>query len=99
MRSKRHVAVRDIMDEEQKLIPVDMDQEDVAYLFQQYRLTSAAVVNADGALIGVITVDDIVDVISEEAEEDILRLGGVTEDDLFGSIWSTSRSRQTCFGS
>ena len=93
MRSKRHVAVRDIMDEEQKLIPVDMDQEDVAYLFQQYRLTSAAVVNADGALIGVITVDDIVDVISEEAEEDILRLGGVTEDDLFGSIWSTSRSR------
>ncbi len=93
MRSKRHVAVRDIMDEEQKLIPVDMDQEDVAYLFQQYRLTSAAVVNADGALIGVITVDDIVDVISEEAEEDILRLGGVSEDDLFGSIWSTSRSR------
>ena len=93
MRSKRQVAVRDIMDEEQKLIPVDMDQEDVAYLFQQYRLTSAAVVNADGALIGVITVDDIVDVISEEAEEDILRLGGVSEDDLFGSIWSTSRSR------
>ncbi|MEX1036446.1 MAG: magnesium transporter, partial [Sneathiella sp.] len=93
MRSKRQVAVRDIMDEEQKLIPVDMDQEDVAYLFQQYRLTSAAVVNADGALIGVITVDDIVDVINEEAEEDILRLGGVSEDDLFGSIWSTSRSR------
>ncbi|WP_345741033.1 CBS domain-containing protein, partial [Pseudophaeobacter arcticus] len=61
--------------------------------FQQYRLASAAVVNTDGALIGVITVDDIVDVISEEAEEDILRLGGVTEDDLFGSIWSTSRAR------
>ena len=93
MRSKRAVNVRDIMDTEQKLIPVDMDQEDVAYLFQQYRLASAAVVNADGALIGVITVDDIVDVISEEAEEDILRLGGVSEDDLFGSVLSTSRAR------
>jgi len=93
MRNKRNVAVRDIMDTEQKLIPVDMDQEDVAYLFQQYRLTSAAVVNEDGALIGVITVDDIVDVINEEAEEDILRLGGVSEDDLFGSAFSTARAR------
>ncbi|TNE39049.1 MAG: magnesium transporter [Alphaproteobacteria bacterium] len=93
MRNKRPVAIRDIMDTEQRLIPVDMDQEDVAYLFQQYRLTSAAVINSDGALIGVITVDDIVDVINEEAEEDILRLGGVSEDDLFGSILSTSRAR------
>ncbi len=93
MRSKRPVQVRDIMDTEQKLIPVDMDQEEVAYLFQQYRLTSAAVVNEDGALIGVITVDDIVDVISEEAEEDILRLGGVSEDDLFGSVMSTTKAR------
>ncbi|WP_373086762.1 magnesium transporter [Sneathiella sp.] len=93
MRNKRDTNVRDIMDAEQRLIPVDMDQEEVAYQFQQYRLASAAVVNADGALIGVITVDDIVDVISEEAEEDILRLGGVSEDDLFGSILSTSRAR------
>ena len=93
MRSKRPVQVRGIMDTEQKLIPVDMDQEEVAYLFQQYRLTSAAVVNEDGALIGVITVDDIVDVISEEAEEDILRLGGVSEDDLFGSVMSTTKAR------
>lgn len=93
MRSKRNVQVRDIMDTEQKLIPVDMDQEEVAYLFQQYRLASAAVVNEDGALIGVITVDDIVDVISEEAEEDILRLGGVSEDDLFGSVMTTTRAR------
>ncbi|MAL79820.1 MAG: magnesium transporter [Sneathiella sp.] len=93
MRSKRHVMVRDIMDAEQKLIPVDMDQEEVAYLFKQYRLASAAVVNDDGALIGVITVDDIVDVINEEAEEDILRLGGVSEDDLFSSVYRTIRAR------
>ncbi|GLQ07737.1 magnesium transporter [Sneathiella chinensis] len=95
MRSQRTVNVRDIMNREQKLIPVDMDQEEVAYLFQQYRLASAAVVNESGALIGMITVDDIVDVINEEAEEDILRLGGVSEDDLFGSIMGTTRTRFT----
>ncbi|MEH6527494.1 MAG: magnesium transporter [Sneathiella sp.] len=93
MRSKRDVNVRDIMDTEQKLIPVDMDQEEVAYLFQQYRLTSAAVINPSGMLIGVITVDDIVDVISEEAEEDLLLLAGVSEDDLFENVLSTARTR------
>ncbi|WP_169568564.1 magnesium transporter [Sneathiella limimaris] len=95
MRSRRHVAVTDIMRREQTLIPVDMDQEEVAYLFKQYRLSSAAVVNDNGALIGMITVDDVMDVISEEAEEDILRLGGVGEDDLFGSILDTTRTRFT----
>ncbi|MBL4905993.1 MAG: magnesium transporter [Sneathiella sp.] len=86
MRSALNIPVRDIMHREQKLIPVDMDQEEVAYLFQQYHLASTAVINENGALIGMITIDDIVDVISEEAEEDILRLGGVGEDNLFGSI-------------
>ncbi len=95
MRSSLNIPVRDIMHREQKLIPVDMDQEEVAYLFQQYRLTSAAVVNENGALIGMVTIDDIVDVINEEAEEDILRLGGVGEDDLFGSIMDTTRTRFT----
>ncbi|MFT6556553.1 magnesium transporter [Sneathiella sp.] len=95
MRNQRSVPVKDIMHREQKLIPVDMDQEEVAYLFQQYRLTSAAVVNENGALIGMITIDDIVDVINEEAEEDILRLGGVAEDNLFGSIWGTTKTRFT----
>lgn len=93
MRAKRDVAVRDIMDDEQKLIPVDMDQEEVAYLFQQYRLASAAVINPGGMLIGVITVDDIVDVISEEAEEDLLLLAGVSEDDLFETALDTARTR------
>jgi magnesium transporter len=93
MRSKRDVAVRDIMDAEQKLIPVDMDQEEVAYLFKQYRLTSAAVVSPNGMLIGVITIDDIVDVISEEAEEDLLLLAGVSDDDLFENVLSTARTR------
>ncbi len=95
MRSRRNVPVNEIMNREQKLIEVDMDQEEVAYLFKQYRLSSAAVVNDCGALIGVITIDDIVDVIAEEAEEDILRLGGVGDDDLFGSFMDTTRTRFT----
>ncbi|MBE7636810.1 magnesium transporter [Sneathiella sp. P13V-1] len=95
MRSRRAVPVTDIMIKEQTLIPVTMDQEEVAYLFQQYRLTSAAVVNERGGLIGMITIDDIVDVINEEAEEDILRLGGVAEDNLFGSILETTKTRFT----
>lgn len=95
MRSRRSVLVNEIMNREQKLVEVDMDQEEVAYLFKQYRLSSAAVVNDNGALIGVITIDDIVDVISEEAEEDILRLGGVSDDDLFGSFLDTTRTRFT----
>jgi len=95
MCSRPNVPVSEVMHREQKLIPVGMDQEEVAYLFQQYRLSSAAVVNESGALIGMITVDDVVDVISEEAEEDILRLGGVSEDDLFGSILETARTRFT----
>jgi magnesium transporter len=93
MRNKRDVLVSDIMEKEQTLIPVDLDQEEVAYLFKQYHLTSAAVVNKSGRLIGMITVDDIVDVIHEEAEEDILRLGGVAEDDLFDTVLATTRTR------
>jgi magnesium transporter len=70
-----------------------MDQEDVAYLFEQYDLVSAPVVNEDGHLIGVVTVDDVVEVIRDEAEEDIMRLGGVIETDLHEPAWRTSRRR------
>ena len=73
--------------------PAAMDQEDVAYLFEQYDLVSAPVVNDDGRLIGVITVDDVVEVIRDEAEEDIMRLGGVIETDLHEPAWRTSRRR------
>ena len=64
-----------------------MDQEEVAYLFRQYGLVSAPVVDAAGRLIGVITVDDVVHVIDEEAEEDLLKLGGVEETSIFTSPW------------
>jgi magnesium transporter len=76
LRSPRSSPVRDIMMEEQTLIPVDMDQEDVALRFQKYALVSAAVVDGEGRLVGMITVDDIVHIIQEEASEDVLLLSG-----------------------
>ena len=95
MRTKRPVLVRDIMEAEIKVVQAAMDQEDVAYAFQQYDLVSAPVVDAGGRLIGVITVDDVVEVIEEEAEEDILRLGGVSETDIHEPAWRTTRRRFT----
>jgi magnesium transporter len=92
-RTRRPVAMGDIMDRDVTLIPVLMDQEEVAYLFHQYGLISAPVLDEDERLIGVITVDDVVDVIGEEAEEDILHLGGVTDDDPADSVLVTTRRR------
>ncbi len=93
LRSRRPVAITDIMSSEMKLVQVADDQEDVAYLFSQRDLVSAPVVDGGGRLVGVITVDDIVDVIHEEHEEDIMRLGGVREDDLYEAVGDTTRAR------
>jgi len=82
MRAKRPTMMRDLVDEETRIIPVDMDREEVARLFQQYRMTSAPVVDDAGRLVGVITFDDAVEVLEEEVEEDMLRLAGVEEGDL-----------------
>lgn len=76
MRCPRAVAMSDLMQREQTLIPVDMDQEEVALRFQKYALISAAVVDPANRLVGMITVDDVVHIIQEEAGEDILRLSG-----------------------
>lgn len=92
-RSKRPVLVSEIMETEQTLIPVGMDQEDVALQFSKYDLISAAVVDEGGRLVGVITVDDIVEVISEEAAEDIRLLAGVGEESISDSVFQTTRSR------
>ena len=93
MRSKRPTKMCDLMKTEQALIPVEMDQEEVAHRFQKYNLVSAAVVDNDGRLVGVITVDDVVDVIDEEHEEDILALGGVTEGDVNISVMEIFKAR------
>ncbi len=93
MRAKRPVRMRDLMEPDLKLIPAEMDQEEVAFLFHQYRLVSAPVIDRAGRLTGVITVDDVVGVIDEEAEEDIMRLGGVRETDIHEPAWKTARRR------
>ncbi|NQU58637.1 MAG: magnesium transporter [Rhodospirillales bacterium] len=93
LRSRRPVPITDIISSEMKLVQVSDDQEDVAYLFSQRDLVSAPVVDTAGRLVGVITVDDIVDVIHEEHEEDIMRLGGVREDDLYEAVGDTTRAR------
>jgi len=94
LRTPRSVALIEIMRRDIRIIPADMDQEEVAFLFRQRDLVSAPVIDADGRLLGVITVDDIVDVIHEEHEEDIMGLAGVgTDADLFHAMWDTTRSR------
>jgi magnesium transporter len=93
LRSKRGVLLRELRMKELHLIPVDMDQEEVGFQFRQYGLVSAPVVNGAGRLLGVITVDDVVDVLEEEAEEDILKLGGVQETSIFTSPLRASRQR------
>ena len=94
LRTPRSKAVSDIMAREQTLIPVDMDQEDVALRFQKYALVSAAVVDGEGRLVGMITVDDVVHIISEEAGEDVLLLSGVgDEGDINEPVTESYRSR------
>ena len=93
LRTRRQVPVTDMMEEDMHVIDVMTDQEDVAFLFRQRDLVSAPVINADGRLVGAITIDDVVDVIHEEHEEDIMRLGGVSEDDLYQAAISTTRAR------
>jgi magnesium transporter len=70
-----------------------MDQEDAAHEFEQYDLLSAAVVDENERLVGVLTIDDVVDVIQQEAEEDLMRLGGVGDEELSDTVLAASRSR------
>jgi magnesium transporter len=93
LRNSRNMQVSEIMETEQTLIPVDMDQEEVALRFQKYALISAAVVDDSGRLVGVITADDIVHIIQEEAGEDILRLSGAGEGDINEPISASYKSR------
>jgi magnesium transporter len=93
LRMPRTTAVGDIMQREQTLIPVDMDQEDVALRFQKYALVSAAVVDDEGRLVGMITVDDVVHIIQEEAGEDVLLLSGAGEGDINEPVPLTIRRR------
>ncbi len=94
LRSPRSALVSQIMVEDQTLIPADMDQEEVALRFQKYALISAAVVDGSGRLVGMITVDDVVHIIQEEAGEDVLLLAGVgDEGDINEPVRLTVRRR------
>src|SRR6476661_7499682 len=81
LRTKRPVPIAELTDEDLRPVRVTEDQEDVARLFERYDLVSAPVVDENDRLVGVITFDDIVDVIEEEAEEDIRALGGVRREE------------------
>ena len=93
LRTPRAMQVGDIMQHEQMLIPVDMDQEDVALRFQKYALVSAAVVDEQGMLVGMITVDDVVHIIQEEAGEDALLLSQAGDSDINAPLSKAIRTR------
>ena len=93
LRTPRGVNMADVMKREQTLIPVEMDQEEVAYIFDKYHLISAPVVEPGGRLVGQITVDDIVGVIQDESEEDIVALAGVSDAGRDAGVLGIVRSR------
>ncbi len=93
LRTPRDTPVAEVMVREQTLIPVDMDQEDVALRFQKYALVSAAVVDDSNRLVGMITVDDVVHIIQEEAGEDVLRLSQAGDSDINAPLTEIVRTR------
>ncbi len=94
LRTKRPVPVTDLMDEDRRKVRATEDQEKVARQFERYNLVAAPVVDEDDRLVGVLTFDDIVDVIEQEAEEDIKALGGVSAyEELSDSVWDIVKAR------
>ncbi len=93
LRTQRAIKIEDVMHETRHAVPATLDQEEAAGIIQQYDLLSAAVVDENERLVGVLTIDDVVDVIQEEAEEDIKRLGGVGDEELSDTVAETTRSR------
>lgn len=94
MRAGRAVKVREIMNSDVHHIPVTMDREEIAFIFKRYRLQSAPVVDEEDKLLGVITFDDMVDVMGEVAEEDIRAMSGVgAEESIHDNVIEVTRSR------
>lgn len=93
MQNPRDISIADLMKDEIHPINTDLDQEEVANLFRRYGLAEAPVVNESGRIVGVITIDDIVHVITEEDEEDYLRSGGIIDRDLHASLIDTVKRR------
>ena len=93
LRSKRATTIESITEHDIHPIQVEDDQEEVARQFERYNLTAAPVVDRDRRLVGVITADDVVEVVQKEAEEDILSMGGVAGSAVTDTVWQTQRQR------
>jgi magnesium transporter len=94
LRARRPVPLSELIDENRRRVSVTDDLEEVARLFGKYNLVAAPVVDTESRLVGVITVDDVVDVIEEEADEEIKALGGVTSDEqLSDNVWTIAKGR------
>src|SRR3981189_3197475 len=94
LRARRPVPLAELIDEDRRRVSVMDDQEEVARLFGKYNLVAAPVVDTSDRLVGVITIDDVVDVIEEEAHEDLKALGGVTSaEELSDSVWTIAKGR------
>ena len=93
LRNSRESKMISIMNESQLLIPVDMDREEVGHLFENYNLNSACVVDKSNKLVGMITSDDVLTVLKEEAEEDALRLAGVGDEEITDGIFKKTKRR------
>ena len=93
LRTPRELTMKSIMSEMPVLISANMDQEEVGHAFENYNLVSAGVVNKDNKLVGMITADDVVTVVQEEAEEDALRLAGVGDEEITDSVVKKTKRR------
>ena len=93
LRTPRESKMMSIMSETQLLIPVDMDKEEVGNLFENYNLSSAAVIDKNNKLVGMITYDDVLTVLKEEAEEDTLRLAGVGDEEITDGVFTKTKRR------
>ena len=93
LRTSRDNKMISIMNESQLFIPVDMDREEVGQLFEKYNLNSACVVDKNNKLVGMITSDDVLTVLKEEAEEDVLRLAGVGDEEITDGIFKKTKRR------
>ncbi len=94
LRARRPVPIAELIDENRRRVSAMDDQEEVARFFGKYNLVAAPVVDTENRLVGVITIDDVVDVIEEEADEDLKALGGVTSDEeLSDSVWTIAKGR------
>ena len=97
LRTPREAEMSSIMEDSTILVPVDMDREEVGHLFENYNLNSACVVDKNNKLVGMITSDDVLTVLKEEAEEDALRLAGVGDEEITDGVITKTNFTQNIF--